>query len=191
MDHAIGIRLKKADAALSPLSSHFFGSPKVPFEWVLSELYETELLLCQLDLGALAEFDPSVELPRTGFLYVLLQMREGIPYHDVRILHTTDTPDYLAIAFNADAEGFEHLTEPWAVEFYRVAPDAPCSRLLGDYTVNPFKRDHPRLFLQLDLAELNALGVDFLPNRSDYLCIYLGDDDAPFENLDARFVSKK
>lgn len=191
MDHAIGIRLKKIDDSYTPLSSHFFGSPKVPLEWVFSELYETELLLCQLDLAALAAFDPSVELPHTGYLYVLLQMRDGSPYPDVRILHTTDTPDYLALDFNAEAEGYEHLNEPWAVEFYPVAPDAPCTRLLGDYTLNPFKRDHPRLFLQLDLPALNAAGVDFLPGKNAYLCIYLGEDDAPFENLDARFLEKK
>lgn len=191
MDHAIGIRLKRTNPSHSPLSSHFFGSPKLPLEWILTEIYSNELFLCQLDLAELAALDPSIDLPHTGYLYVFLQTLDGSPYPDARVLYYDGTPDYLALDFNSEVEGFEHLTELWAVEFQSVAPDAPCTRLLGEYTVNPFRRDHPRLFLQLDLAELNALGVGFLPDRSDYLCIYLGDDDAPFENLDARFVAKE
>jgi len=187
MSHAIGIRLRSVTCADSPTASRFFGSPKIPLEWMLNELYESDLFFCQLQLADLAPYDPDGALPHTGYLYVFLQMREHAA-PDVRVMYCDGKPDYIAIDFNAEVEGFEHLTKPLIAEFFTVDPDAPCTRLLGTPTVWEDVCEPPRLLLQFDPREL---GFKVLPDPNSYLCLFFDPEGKGWDRATARIISKQ
>ena len=186
MSHAIGIRLKRADAPYPPTASRFFGSPKIPLEWMVCELYENDLFFCQLRLADLAPHDPDGILPHTGYLYVFLQMH-GNATPTARVMYFAGKPDYLGLDFNEDVEGYEHLTEPWAMEFEEVDADSPCTRLLGRPTVWQGACEPPPLLLQFDPSETRT---GFLSGLDGYLCLFFDPEDASWDRIRARIIPK-
>lgn len=185
MNHAIGIRLRQADRSYPKTASRMLGSAKIPLEWMLDELYENELFLCQLNLSKLAPLDPLGRLPHKGYLYVFLQMERLPRPPKARVLYFDGEPDYFLFDANENVEGYEHLTLTYAIEFCKVDANARGTKLLGVPNPQGALPDESRLLLQFDPREGDT---GFLHHFDGTLCILFGPEGRELEGATARLI---
>ncbi len=185
MSYAIGIQLREADKTYPQTASRMLGSAKIPLEWVLDELYESDLFFCQLNLADLAHLDPLGRLPHTGYLYVFLQMRSQNRAPSARVFYFDGKPDYFLFDANENVEGYEHLIRTYAIEFSAVDADAAGTKLLGVPNPRGGLSDAPQLLLQFDPRESK---IEFLPDLDGTLCIFFGPEGRELEGATAVFV---
>ena len=185
MNTAIGIQIRKAEKSYPQTASRMLGSAKIPLEWMVNELYESDLFFCQLALADLAHLDPLGRLPHTGYLYVFLQMRSQNRAPTARVLYFDGKPDYFLFDANEDIEGYEHLTVTYAIEFSKVDADATGTKLLGVPNPRGALSDVPQLLLQFDPRESK---VGFLQDLGGTLCIFFGPEGRALAGATARII---
>lgn len=169
---AIGIKVKKAEGAHDLSASKFFGTPTVPLAWE-DDFCEDEIFLCQIRMSDIAPLDEENALPHKGYLYVFLDVSEG-DYHLRPIIRYSENEPQLAFdEFNADIEGYGHLTEDWLMEFFPAEEDYDGMRLLGVPSDWNYEEDPPKLFLQYDPLEAP---MGFLEQIDGYVYVFFDDD---------------
>ena len=179
MDMAIGIRLKRAPRKYDLAASKFFGAPTIPREWDNS-FYDEELFLCQIRLSDIASLDTDGRLPHEGYLYIFLDTSEGEYNLSLDVRYYAGEPTLAIDDFNEGVEGYEKFTRAYLVEFYPVADDEACTRLLGIPSDWNYAEEPPRLLLQYDPLD-NETG--FLSHIDGFLYFAFGEDECDLSKV--------
>lgn len=175
---AIGMRFKRYEDGLTPLTSKFFGSPAMPREWG-DDFYDDTMFLCQINLEELAPFDTEGVFPHEGFLYIFLDT-EGGEYGLLPIVRYARTPSAVFLDFNKEVPGYEKYITDVGIEFFITDDYEEGTRLLGYPADWPYGDEPPRLLLQIDHYDY---ALDFLSHIDGFTYITLGEDLESFSDV--------
>ena len=171
---AIRIKTRRAEGDYDLGCSKMLGSPTVPKE-IVDELPDEAMFLMQIKLEDIKDLDKENLLPHKGYLYVFLDVTDGI-YDMIPIVkYYGGEPETVYTQFNEEVEGFETFIDDFIIEFEECDEDAEGNKLLGSAGDWQFSEEQGKLFLQIDPLDDNEMGL--FPTFDGYIYLFFDDED--------------